>query len=67
MKRKILSLVFAAAMLLGTATMTSADNNWDCFTISVSCGGGAGFSAYVCGDTQEEQLEMIGLYLDMYC
>ena len=65
MNRKILSLVFAAAMLLGTATMTWA-NDWDCFTISEDCGPYGGVTAYVCGDTWQEQQQMLEDYYLMF-
>jgi len=55
MKRKILSLVFAAAMLLGTATMTSGDNNWGCDNVFLSCGPlEIGHMVLICGDNEEQ-------------
>jgi len=37
MKKKFLALAFAAAMLLGTATMTRTDNDWECMYTYLSC------------------------------
>jgi len=58
-------LVFAAAMLLGTATMTWA-NDWDCFTISEDCGPYGGFTAMVCGDDFFEQEAQLEFYYEYY-
>ncbi len=67
MKRKILSLVFAAAMLLGTATMTSA-NDWDCVETYVTCGpGGLPHMALVCGDTPQDQIDQYKEWQEILC
>ncbi|MBW6499101.1 MAG: hypothetical protein K0B09_11975 [Bacteroidales bacterium] len=71
MKRKILALAFVAAMTLGLAKTASSDNSWQCFTISWYCfpwfGEGPGFSAYICGDTWEEQISMLEFYIEELC
>ncbi len=66
MKRKILSLVFAAAMLLGTATMTKAMNSWECITVTEDCGPHGGFTAMICGDDFFEQQEMLSVWFEIY-
>ncbi len=49
--------MFAAAMLLGTATKTSA-NDWDCEHIYLSCGPlEAGHMVLICGDNEDEFYE----------
>jgi len=53
MKKKFLALAFAAAMLLGTATMTWA-NDWNCITWQDDCFG----YAIICGDGEGEELVM---------
>ncbi len=68
MKRKILSLVFAAAMLLGTATMTKAMNSWECVTINDDCIGwvmicGEGETSHEVIISQEQMLEV---WYDIY-
>jgi len=58
-------LVFAAAMLLGTATVTSA-NDWECAVWSEDCGPDGGFTALVCGDDIAEQQAQLEFYYWYY-
>jgi len=66
-KRNFLSLVFAAGMLLGTATMTSA-NDWDCIGVYVYCDPGTMPSmALVCGDSPDEMYHQWQEWQDILC
>ena len=68
MKKKFLALAFAAAMLLGTATMTRTDNDWDCVEVYVTCGpGGVPHMALVCGDSPQDQYDQYQEWKDLLC
>jgi hypothetical protein len=65
MKRKILALVFAAAMLLGFPNSAECGSGNECHAVTVLCAGGGGGEGIVC-DAEDVKFLTQHLCPDMY-
>jgi len=75
MKRKILSIIFVAAMSVGLAVADGIDhgkNQGTCITVQAKCGPSGGFIATICGtgendsEVRSAQLEELAFWMRFY-
>ncbi|HSV75917.1 MAG TPA: hypothetical protein VLH37_02690 [Bacteroidales bacterium] len=68
MKKKILSLAFAALLTIGLAT-TTANAEVHCFSFLIVCGDKSMLGGYICGhfQTAQEMVDLVWGMGELFC